>query len=706
MRYRIVHELSGRLRLQLELPCRPAVEKEDVEAHFHDLHGVDKISFSPRTRTLLVRYDGRPTTRQALLRRIVSAPQPRARRRPLTELEVKKRTVVRSGTLLLVRPLVPPPIRPLMTTIGAMPILRRGARSLWEGDVNVDVLDASAIAAAMGTRDFFTASMISFLLKLGDYLEEWTRKRSRAMLTEMFHTDESEWVWVLKDGQEERIPLADLAEGDTVVARTGGLIPADGKVVDGEAMVNQASMTGEGLPVTKRKGSSVYAGTAVEEGQILVRAEQVGEGTRAARVVKVIEEAESLKGETQSHGEQLAEKVVPYSFALSGLTFLLTGNLRRAAAVLLVDYSCAIKLSTPLAVISSLAKATRHRVLIKGGRAIENLSRADAFVLDKTGTLTEARPQVVAVTAFNGFSREYVLRQAACVEEHFPHPVAQAVVAHAEEKNLTHAEEHAEVDYVVAHGIVSHVHGQRILVGSRHFINEDEKVDVAVGEEQIAAISKRGDSVLYVAIGGELAGLIAIRDPLREEAAGFVARLREAGIGRVVMLTGDNEATARTVAARVGIDEYHARALPDRKVEIIRSLQEEGHTVVMVGDGINDSAALSFADVGISMRHGADIAKEACDVLLMEGELDDLLAARAISIEAMDLIRENYRTIVGVNSAAMIMALSGQMPPIFSATLHNMSTIAVGLKALKPLKASQQAFPPQLAQKPETETAS
>ncbi|NIQ96454.1 MAG: HAD-IC family P-type ATPase, partial [Desulfuromonadales bacterium] len=445
MRYSIVHELPGRLRLQLELPRRPAVERDDVEAHFHDLIGIGKISFSPRTRTLLLRYDGRPSTRQALLRRLDSAPQPRARRRPLTELEQKKRTVVRSGTLLLLRPVIPPPIRPLITIAGAMPIFRRGVQSLRQGDVNVDVLDASAIAAAMGTRDFFTASMISFLLKLGDYLEEWTRKRSRAMLTEMFHTDESEWVWVVKEGEERRIPLEELAVGDTVVARTGGLIPADGRVVEGEAMVNQSSMTGESLAVMKRPGGSVYAGTAVEEGQILVRAEHVGEATRAARVVKVIEEAESLKGETQSHGEQLADRVVPYSFMLSGLTYLLTGNLRRAAAVLLVDYSCAIKLSTPLAVISSLAKATRHRVLIKGGKAIENLSRADAFVLDKTGTLTEARPQVVEVTAFNGFEEDYILRQAACVEEHFPHPVAQAVVAHAAELGLSHAEEHAEV---------------------------------------------------------------------------------------------------------------------------------------------------------------------------------------------------------------------------------------------------------------------
>lgn len=686
MQYEIVHELPGRLRLQLRLPRRPAIDPGEVEGHLRDLAGVQKVSFNPLTRNLLIRYDRRVAGRDAVLSRLESARPPRSRRRQApTELERKKKRVIRSGTLLLLRPLIPPPIRPVMAIAGALPIFGKGVSALRDGRLNVDVLDASAIGAAMATRDFFTASLISFLLKTGDYLEEWTRKRSRKLLTDMFNADEVEWAWVVREGRDDRIPLSEVREGDTVVVRIGALIPVDGTVLEGEALVNQASLTGEGLAVMKRPGLSVYAGTAVEEGLLKIRAEQIGDRTRAARVVKIIEEAEHLKAETESRGELLADRVVPYSFLLSGLTLVLTRNPARAAGVLLVDYSCAIKLSTPLAILSSLARATRHRVLIKGGRALEKLAQADTFVLDKTGTLTEATPEVAEVVAFNGYTPDYILRQAACVEEHFPHPVATAVVRQAAQRNLAHAEEHAEVEYVVAHGIVSRVHDERILVGSRHFVHEDEGVSITEAEDHVARFAAQGHSVLYVAMGKKLAGLIAVHDPLRADAADFIARLHSGG-ARVVMLTGDNEATALTVARQLGIPEFHPRALPERKVEVIQSLQQQGHTVVMVGDGVNDSAALSYADVGISMKHGADIAKEACDILLMEGTLHDLLAARRISREAMNLIRSNYRTIIWVNSAAMAMAVTGVLPPIFSAVLHNLGTLTVGLRALKPLK--------------------
>jgi Cu2+-exporting ATPase len=603
--------------------------------------------------------------------------------------------VVRSGILLLARPLIPPPIRPLLAFYGALPIFKKGLAALRRRELNVDVLDASAVGAAMATRDFLTASLISFLLKLGEYLDAWTRCYSRRLLSEMFHTTE-EWAWVERNGEDLRLPLEEVIIGDIVIVRTGSLIPVDGVVLDGEAMVNQSSLTGESLAVLRRKGASVYAGTAVEEGLIRVRTVLVGDQTRAARVVKIIEEAETLKAESQSRSEAMAERIVPYSFLLSGLVLLVTRNPTRAAAVLLVDFSCAIKLSTPLVILSSLARAARHRVLVKGGKYLELLSKVDAFVLDKTGTLTEATPEVADVIAFNGHSREFVLRHTACVEEHFPHPVATAVVREAARQGLRHDEEHSEVEYIVAHGIATQIQGKRVVVGSRHFVQDDEGVDIEKGEKFLTAFARKGNSVLYMAIGGELAGLIAIHDPVRSEARAFIEGLKDLGIRRIVMVTGDNRETAATIARELGIDEFYAQALPDQKVEIIRALQREGCTVAMVGDGINDSPALSCADVGISMKHGSDIAREACDILLQDGALDDILQARKISREAMELVDQNFRTIVTVNSAALFLSVAGVMPPVFAASLHNLSTIVVGVRALDPLRKSI-ALPQSLA---------
>ena len=688
MLYSIVHQTPGRIRLSLTVPKFPAVDPQQVENHFHDLSGVQTISFSPRTRSLLVRYDGREATRTAILERTAAAPLPGTRRhRPATELDVKKKTVVRSALLLLARPLIPPPIRPLIAMYGAYPIFKKGFIALRNRSVNVDLLDASAVGAAMATRDFLTASMISFLLKLGEYLDEWTRNYSRRLLSEMFHTTE-EWAWVEREGIELRLPLDEVLVGDMVIVRTGSLIPVDGVVIGGEAMVNQSSLTGESLAVLRRTGNSVYAGTAVEEGLIRVRADLVGDQTRAARVVKIIEEADNLKAETQSRSEAMAERIVPYSFLVSGLVLLATRNPARAAAVLLVDFSCAIKLSTPLVILSSLARAARHRVLIKGGKYLELLARVDAFVLDKTGTLTEATPEVVDVIAFNGHTRDFVLRHAACVEEHFPHPVATAVVREAARQGLRHDEEHSEVEYIVAHGIATLIQGKRVVVGSRHFVHDDEGVDIEQAEPCIEAFAQKGQSILYMAIGGELAGVIAIHDPLRPDSHTFIAGLKQDGIRRIVMITGDNRETAATIAGELGIAEFHAQALPDTKVAIIRALQQEGCTVAMVGDGINDSPALSHADVGISMKHGSDIAREACDILLQDGTLEDILIARGISREAMALIEHNFKTIVTVNSAALFLSIVGIMPPVFAATLHNLSTVVVGLRALGPLKQS------------------
>jgi len=688
MLYSITHQTPGRIRLTLTVPRFPAADPEQVENHFHDVTGVVKISFSPRTGSLLIHYDGRETTRTAILERTAAAPLPGTLRpRTATELDVKKKTIVRSAALLLARPLIPLPVRALLALYGAFPIFRKGIAAVRHRQLNVDVLDASAVGAAIATGDFLTASLISFLLKLGDFLDEWTRSYSRRLLSEMFHTAE-EWAWVERDGQELRLPLDEVIVGDTVIVRTGSLIPVDGLVIAGEAMVNQSSLTGESLPVVRRMGTSVYAGTAVEEGLIRVRTDLVGNQTRAARVVRLIEEAETLKAESQSQSEAMAERIVPYSFLASGLVLVATRNPARAAAVLLVDFSCAIKLSTPLVILSSLARSARHRVLIKGGKYLELLSRVDAIVLDKTGTLTEATPEVDEVVAFNGYSRDFVLRQAACVEEHFPHPVAAAIVREAARQGLGHDEEHSEVEYIVAHGIATRIQDQRVVVGSRHFIHDDEHVDISLGEPFLDEFARQGKSVLFMAIGGKLAGLIAIRDPLRPESRSFVADLKQQGIRRIVMVTGDNRETAATIAAELGIAEFHAQALPDEKVTIIRALQEQGCTVAMVGDGINDSPALSRADVGISMKHGSDIAREACDILLQEGTLGDILIAQRISREAMELVEHNFRTIVSVNSVALLLSIFGVMPPVFAASLHNLSTILVGLRALDPLRKS------------------
>jgi len=688
MQYSITHQIPGRIRLNLTVPRFPAVDADQVENHFHDLSGVVKVSFSPRTGNLLICYDGSGTTRTAILECTAAAPLPGTRRkRPVTELEVKQATVIRSGIILLARPLIPPPIRPLLAMYGAFPIFRKGIESLRKRELSVDVLDASAVGAAMATRDFLTASLISFLLKLGEYLDAWTRNYSRRLLSDMFHSAE-EWAWVKRNSEEFRLPLDEVIVGDTVIVRTGSLIPVDGVVIDGEAMVNQSSLTGEGLPVLRRKGASVYAGTAVEEGIILVRTVLVGDQTRAARVVKVIEESENLKAETQNRSEAMAERIVPYSFLLSGLVFAVTRNPARAAAVLLVDFSCAIKLSTPLVILSSLALAARHRVLIKGGKYLELLARVDAVVLDKTGTLTEATPEVADVIAFNGHTQEFVLRHTACVEEHFPHPVATAVVREAARQGLRHDEQHSEVEYIVAHGIATLIQGKRVVVGSRHFVHDDEGVDIEQGQQFVVASARKGQSVLYMAIGGELAGIIAIHDPIRAESRTFIDGLKQHGIRRIVMVTGDNQETAATIAGELGIDEFYAQALPDRKVELIRALQQEGCSVAMVGDGINDSPALSCAEVGISMKHGSDIAREACDILLQDGALGDILIARNISREAMELIEHNFRTIVTVNSAALFLSVFGIMPPVFAASFHNLSTIVVGLRALAPLRKS------------------
>ncbi|MCM2359701.1 MAG: heavy metal translocating P-type ATPase [Geobacteraceae bacterium] len=694
MQYTIIHEIPGRVRLRLAIPRRPAIDGTEIEKGVQEVEGVELVSYSSNAQSLLIHYRGDSLVRSSILHGVGAIPStlpPRSSRKP-DELARKRGAVLGSGAVFLLGPLfLPPAVRALATVTGALPIVMKGVQALARRTVTVDVLDASAISAAVGMGDFRTAGMISLLLKIGAYLEEWTRERSRRMLSSLFHTGD-EFAWLVAGEVERRVSLAEVRAGDLVVVRTGGRIPVDGVVTEGEALVNQASMTGEPLPVLKREGLMVYAGTAVEEGRLTIRVVSAGDDTRVARIVKAIEDSELLKAEAQSRAEELAERIVPYSFLLSGLTWLLTGSPVRAASVLLVDYSCAIKLSTPLTIMAAMTHAARKGILIKGGRFIQKMAEADVFVLDKTGTLTQATPRVVEVVPFNGFSREFILRNAACVEEHFPHSIASAVVNRAAQEGLAHEERHAEPEYILAHGIATRLRGKRVCIGSRHFIQDDEGIDTSFADQVIRDYTDQGYSILYMAIERELAGIVVIEDPVREESRRFLALLRASGVERVIMLTGDNEATARQVAQQLAIREYVAEVFPERKTELVNRLKGEGRVVTMVGDGINDSPALSSADVGISLKDGAEIAREACDVLLLSGDLTDIIHARNISRQAMALIQQNFRYIVGINSTLIGLGLLGGITPALSALMHNSATVLVTLNSLRPLR-EEHRFP-------------
>lgn len=688
----VVHELPGRLRLSLKRRPSAPVDQGRVETQFKRIPGVEQVSYTPRTGSLLVRYSGGSHTRQQLLTLSNSLILPTIRTAKQTdELADKRSVLIRSAILFLLRPLTPPPVRTVLALYGAVPVVLKGVDSIRQRKMDVALLDASAVGASLATGEFSTASVITFLLNLGEYLDEWARGKSRQLLATMFQTGD-ETVWVERNGQESEILLTELVTGDTVIVRMGSLIPVDGTVLSGEAMVNQASLTGEPLAINRSIGCSVYAGTVVEEGELRIKATRTGDDTKVAQMVQIIEQGELLKAEYQSMSERMADRIVPYSFLLSALTLAVTRNPVRAAAVLLVDYSCAIKLSTPLTILASLATAAKQGILIKGGKYIEQLSRIDTVVLDKTGTLTEATPRVAEVIAYNGHTPEFVLQLAACVEEHFPHPVASAVVRHATDNDISHDEEHAAVEYLLAHGIVTNLNSKRVIVGSRHFVEDDEQVDLTPAGKEMQRLGSQGASLLFMAIDGKLAGMLALHDPLRADAPAFVQKLKQHGL-QPIMLTGDTPATAALIAGQVGIDTWYAQALPEDKVSLVRQLQQQGHCVAMVGDGINDSPALSHADLGVSLKHGSDIARETADLLLMRGKLDDLLIARDISQEAMDLLKTNFRLIMSINSIALVMAVTGFAPPLLSAALHNAGTVGVALHALKPLKRKETEQP-------------
>ena len=588
----------------------------------------------------------------------------------------------------LTRLLMPMPIRPYWTAFNVAPLIFEGVRNLFQRKLNVAVLDAAAIGAALAMRDFNTAGTINLLLDISETLEDWTREKSRNDLASLFRGD-GKPVWTLRQGKEVQVSQDEIKEGDLVVVRSGARIPVDGVVADGTAMVNQSSMTGEPLSVKRGVGKEVFAGTVVVEGKIVILSEGVGDETRFAKIAQVISDSESMKAEIHGQAIQMADKIVPFSFILSGVIFAITRNWMQAAAVLMADYSCAIKLSTPLAVRSAMLEAAHCGALVKGGKYVEQLSKVNAIVLDKTGTLTKATPEVVDVCPVNGYSREFILRNAACMEEHFPHPVADAVVRRADDEGLIHDERHAEVEYILAHGISTTLDGKRMILGSRHFVHEDEGIDLTAADEEIGRCALSGLSTLYMAVDNELAGVIALEDPLRDSSYRFIRRLENIGMERIVMLTGDGEATARSVAQELEIEEYYAQALPHEKTKLVDDLREEGYTVAMMGDGINDSAALSHAHVGVSMKHGADIAQEACDVMLTSERLDSLMDAMSISKMVMKRIKRNYQIIVGSNTLFIGLGVFGVISPALLAFLHNSGTVLTCAYSMRPMLPEQ-----------------
>ena len=586
---------------------------------------------------------------------------------------------------LVLRPVLPMLINTANVFLGAIPYFFRGVKNLFKGKLNVEVLDASAIGVSLLLRDFKTAGLVILLLGMGEMLERYTRKKSLASLADQLAL-KVDRVWVRQGDAVIEKALKDITTEDVIVVRTGNTIPVDGKVVAGNAEVNQATMTGEPLPVHRESGGTVFAGTVVEDGEIDIQATKMGDGTRLNQIVKFIETSEKSKAGIQGKAEHLADAIVPFNFALAGLVFLCTRSLARTAAVLMVDYSCALRLATPLAILTAMKQGTKSGVLVKGGRYLEALAEVDTVVLDKTGTLTQASPQLSDVVSLDAERDEKeVLALAACLEEHFPHPVSRAVVRAAEAQGVNHYnEEHdAEVKYVVAHGICSSVDGQKVIIGSRHFVEEDEKVDVTAGLPHVERLAAEGKSVLYMAQGGKLIGILGIVDPLRPEAKDVICELKKRGIKRIVMLTGDDTRTAKNVAGQLGITEFRAQVLPTDKASHVLALKKEGCKVLMIGDGVNDSPALSSADVGATLKEGSDIAQEVADVVLTNNNLADLPMAIDLGRATMRRIKENFAVSVGLNTGFMAGGLFGVLTPALGAVLHNLTTIGVCLNAMR-----------------------
>lgn len=695
MKFYVKDEIKGRIRVHLDTGRLDCARADALQRFLEDVPGVFRVKVYERTADAAIsfREDPERSLRDGLLKAL--------QHYSFTEEEVpgrgegshsgrvlnkvyKERLIQKILLRFGCRLFLPAPLLKLRIGIKSLSFLKKGLGSLRKGRLEVEVLDAAAITASILRGDFSTAGSVMMLLEIGEILEEWTHKKSVEDLarTMSLHVDK---VWLLSGDGEILVPFDQIRENDCIHIHMGNVIPFDGLVESGEAMVNQASLTGEPLPVRKTKGSMVFAGTAAEEGELVIRVKQGSGESRYEKIITMIEESEKLKSSLESQAEQLADRLVPYTFLGSGLVYALTGDLTRSLSVLMVDFSCALKLAMPISVLSAIREAGRYGMSVKGGKFLEAVAEADTIVFDKTGTLTKAAPRVADVVAFGNWDPQEALRIAACLEEHFPHSIAKAVVDEAAARGLHHDEMHSKVEYIVAHGISTFIENKKAVIGSYHFVFEDEACKIPRGQKRKFNALPEQYSHLYLAVEGKLAAVILIEDPLREEAADVVRSLRENGFKQIVMMTGDSEKTAASVAKAVGVDRYYSEVMPEDKASFVQEERKKGHRVMMIGDGINDSPALSAADVGLAISDGAAIAREIADITLNGNDLCSLIRLRLISMALMKRIRKNYRSIVGINSFLIAAGVTGVIQPTSSALFHNATTLAIGIKSMTDL---------------------
>ena len=691
MKFTIKHESRGRMRVHME-QYRMTYEQADTLLYvIHNHRNVTFVKVYDRTADAVIEYVGDREQIIELLRHF----HYESANVPQTVIKTSGRELNNSYQEKLIgsvvwhyskKLLLPWPIRTALTIGRSVKYIGIGLKCLLQRKIEVPVLDATAITVSLVTKDFSTASSIMFLLGIGELLEEWTHKKSVDDLARSMSLNVSK-VWLrTPENQEILVESSKIEKGDKVVVHMGNVIPFDGDVLDGDAMVNQASLTGESVPVQRTVGNTVFAGTVVEEGEITIRVKEVEGNNRFDQIVTMIEESEKLKSELEGKAEHYADKLVPWTLGATGLTYLLTRNVTKAMSILMVDFCCALKLAMPISVLSAIREASLYNVTVKGGKFLEAVAEADTIVFDKTGTLTKAHPTVVDVVNFNDeYSSDDMLRVAACLEEHFPHSMAKAVVDAASKKGLSHEEMHTKVEYIVAHGIATSINGKRTVIGSYHFVFEDEKCVVPAGKEPLFESLPLYYSHLYLAIEGKLSAVICIEDPLRDEAAAVVTSLKKAGISKVVMMTGDSERTASVIAKKVGVDEYYAEVLPEDKAAFVEKEKDKGRKVIMIGDGINDSPALSAANVGIAISDGAEIAREIADITVGSDDLYQIVTLKYISNALMKRIKSNYRKIVGFNSGLIALGVAGVLPPTTTALLHNGSTILISVNSMKNL---------------------
>lgn len=701
MKFQIQHEVPGRLRVRCLAVAGRSVRAFDLAQGAAILGGLERVPGIRKVKlysgaagiAVLYKPDENGSIREGIIKALarLNMDDPDLRKATKEKAEaLQLNRLYRNKLISLVtrhfacKWFLPLPIRTIRCWYHTIGFVKLGLKSLWHRRLDVPVLDASAITAAMLQNDISTAGSVMLLLRIGELLEEWTYKKSVHDLADnmSLHIDT---VWKVVDGTEVEVSLNDVKAGDLVSVKMGSTIPLDGEVASGDAMVNQASMTGESMPVHKTPGLTVYAGTVVEDGEIVVKVKGGAGSNRYDRIVKMIEDSESFKSNLESRASHLADKLVPWCLGGTLLTYLITRNLTRAMSILMVDFSCALKLSMPLAVLSAMRECSTHKITVKGGKFLEAVAQADTIVFDKTGTLTLAKPKVADVLCFNGYDRATVLRYAACLEEHFPHSVANAIVRQAADEGLTHDEMHSKVEYIVAHGIASMVDGKRIVIGSGHFIFDDEKCVIPEGEEALYESRPEEYSHIYMALDGKLVAIICIQDPLRPEAPQVLKNLRKAGFKNLVMMTGDSERTAAAVAAKIGVDKFFAEVLPEDKARFVKEAKANGHRVVMVGDGINDSPALSEADAGVAIAEGADIAREIADITISAHDLQQLVVLKEISTLLMKRVQFNYDFVITFNAGLIGLGVMGILPPATTALLHNGSTIAISLHSMTDL---------------------